>query len=45
MIDYIYERILLEVENSKIELKERFKESYKSSYRNTIDKKSQNFLI
>lgn len=40
MIDYIYERIFKEVENSKIELKERFKESYKANYRKTIDEKS-----
>lgn len=45
MIDYIYERIISEVEKSKVELKERFKESYKANYRNTIDKKSQSFLV
>ena len=40
MIDYIYDKIHKEVDNSKAELKEIFKEAYKANYRNTIDKKS-----
>jgi hypothetical protein len=45
MIDYIYEKIITQVEESRIELKERFKEAYKVNYRNTIEKKANNFLL
>jgi hypothetical protein len=33
------------LEESKVELKERFKEAYKQNYWNTIETKSNNFLI
>jgi hypothetical protein len=32
MIDYIYEKVYALLEESKVELKERFKEAYKQNY-------------
>lgn len=40
MIDDIFDKIFMMIENSKFELKERFKEIYKANYRSTIIKKS-----